>query len=107
MARAWAESGQDEELKALGLTDEDLDVLIEVFPENWLPFIAFDALATQWVSDMGVKTGLNYAVINGQFLKMLGVKKKQQREVFWAIREMEREALLAWQEEREAKQANQ
>ncbi|MFA9950834.1 DUF1799 domain-containing protein [Dentiradicibacter hellwigii] len=63
-ARDWAELGQDTEgFKALGFTDEDLDIEIELWPENALPMQVFMAMQTQWRIGMGGATGLDYSAL--------------------------------------------
>jgi hypothetical protein len=61
-------------------------------------------MATQWRSGMNGLTGLDYTAIKPVF-NLLGVSKKSRAEVFEAIRVMEGEALLAWNEAKESRDA--
>lgn len=83
----------DKELEAFGLTRDDIaQVEMEVWSENWLPFLIFKDLVRQWRVGMGGPTGLDYSALPFVF-DLHEVKKKKRREVFAALRVMEDEAL--------------
>lgn len=82
----------DEELKALFLTREDVEDTsdFEVWPENWIPFLVFSEVSTQWRVGAGGATGLDYGPVKW-VMGLMKVKKKY--EVLRAIRTMESSAL--------------
>lgn len=83
----------DKELEAFGLTRDDIaQGEMEVWSENWLPFLIFKDLVRQWRVGMGGPTGLDYSALPFVF-DLHEVKKKKRREVFAALRVMEDEAL--------------
>ena len=88
------ESGpSDKELEAFGLTKEDVaQGDVEVWQENWLPFLVFKDMTRQWRVGMGGPTGLDYSALPFVF-DLHEVKKKKRQEVFAALRVMEDEAL--------------
>ena len=90
----YAPGPSDEELAAIGITREDVadTSVVEIWPENYLPFQLFSKLGTQWNTGMGGPTGLNHASLPVWFQAM-GVKKKDWLELMEAISVMEREAL--------------
>jgi len=82
----------DEELKALFLTREDVEDHsdFEIWPENWIPFLVFSEVSTQWRVGPGGATGLDYGPVKW-VMDLMKVKKKH--EVLRAIRTMESSAL--------------
>ncbi len=82
----------DAELKAIGLLREDvMDTSdFEVWPENWVPFLVFSEVSTQWRVGAGGATGLDYVAVKW-VMDLMKIKKKY--EVLRAIRTMESSAL--------------
>ena len=82
----------DEELKAFCLTREDVEDTsdFEIWPENWIPFLVFSELWTQWRVGPGDPIGLDYVAVKW-VMALMKVKKKY--EVLRAIRTMESSAL--------------
>lgn len=82
----------DTELKAIGLLREDvMDTSdFEVWPENWVPFLVFSEVSTQWRVGAGGATGLDYVAVKW-VMGLMKIKKKY--EVLRAIRTMESSAL--------------
>ena len=82
----------DAELKAIGLLREDvMDTSdFEVWPENWVPFLVFSEVSTQWRVGAGGATGLDYVAVKW-VMGLMKIKKKY--EVLRAIRTMESSAL--------------
>ncbi|USU01769.1 DUF1799 domain-containing protein [Pseudomonas siliginis] len=69
----------------------------EVWPDNWLAFLLFEAMSTQWRVGMGGATGLDYNALP-PVASMLGMKRREIPEVFHDIRVMEAEAMLVMSE---------
>jgi len=82
----------DEELKAFCLTREDVEDTsdFEIWPENWMPFLVFSEVSTQWRVGAGGATGLDYVAVKW-VMDLMKIKKKY--EVLRAIRTMESSAL--------------
>jgi hypothetical protein len=82
----------DEELKALYMTREDVEDTsdFEIWPENWMPFLVFSEVSTQWRVGAGGATGLDYVAVKW-VMDLMKIKKKY--EVLRAIRTMESSAL--------------
>lgn len=82
----------DEELKAFCLTREDVEDTsdFEIWPENWIPFLVFSEVSTQWRVGAGGATGLDYVAVKW-VMGLMKIKKKY--EVLRAIRTMESSAL--------------
>ena len=82
----------DEELKAFCLTREDVEDTsdFEIWPENWMPFLVFSEVSTQWRVGAGGATGLDYVAVKWVMVLM---KIKKKYEVLRAIRTMESSAL--------------
>ena len=82
----------DEELKALYMTREDVEDTsdFEIWPENWIPFLVFSEVSTQWRVGAGGATGLDYVAVKC-VMDLMKIKKKY--EVLRAIRTMESSAL--------------
>jgi hypothetical protein len=77
-------------LKLEEIPDED----VFVWDVNWRVFSLFHHLGTQWrMGGMGGATGLDYSVIPAT-ARMLGIKKKELRDMFPDIQVMENEALI-------------
>lgn len=72
---------------------------IEVWPENWEPYLVFDSVGTQWRTGMSGATGLDYNVLPGA-MDRVGVKKKRRAAVHDAVRVMESAALSLFAERR-------
>lgn len=92
----------DEALAAFGLVAEEPiePEATECYPDNWQPLQLFRTLGTQWrVTDHGAVTGLHYEVVPG-VMDMLGIKKKHRADLFYALREMESEALTVFNRKR-------
>ncbi|WP_238587272.1 MULTISPECIES: DUF1799 domain-containing protein [Pseudomonas] len=83
-----------------GLSPEDLDGDVEVWPENWPAFRLFNAMSTQWRTGACGATGLDYTAISN-VAELIGIKKKQLREIFPDLQVMEAEALLVMSEQKE------
>ena len=82
----------DEELKALYMTREDVEDTsdFEIWPENWIPFLVYSEVSTQWRVGAGGATGLDYVAVKW-VMDLMKIKKKY--EVLRAIRTMESSAL--------------
>jgi len=100
----YSSGPSDDELEALGFTREDVtdDSILEIYPENWVPFQIFIDLVRQWRIGMGGPTGLDYSALPFVF-DLHEVKKKKRREVFEALRVMEDEALRVMAESSKTK----
>lgn len=64
----------------------------EVWPDNWQTLQVFTDLMSQWNVGMNGVIGLRYEALP-LVLKMHGIKRKRQREVFDGLRVMERAAI--------------
>ncbi|WP_445083146.1 DUF1799 domain-containing protein [Candidatus Nitrotoga sp. M5] len=88
----------DEELKAAGLTRDDIageeDEIVWVWPEHEKALDLFNALVTQWRSGFNGATGLDYNVLPFLF-ELYSVEKAQQLARFDELQIMERAALKA------------
>lgn len=73
---------------------------MEVWPENWPAFRLFNAMSTQWRTGACGATGLDYNAISN-VAELIGIKKKQLREIFPGLQVMEAEALLVMSEQKE------
>ena len=90
-------------LSFFGLSKEDLpDECIDVLPDNWKPFLVFDAMSTQWRTGAVGATGLDYNVIP-LVAQSVGVKKKEIPEILYDVRLLEAEALKVMLEQRDKK----
>lgn len=74
------------------MTDEDLQVAIDVWPCHWKTFLIFDAMSTQWREG-----GMDYAALPVT-AGLLGIRLRPRR--FAELRFMEREALRVLGERR-------
>ncbi|QBP78224.1 hypothetical protein E2K99_10460 [Herbaspirillum huttiense] len=88
------------QLAALGLTPEDLGdkSSFDVFPENYTSVEVFNAMRTQWRTDMGVPVGLDYAVLPS-VMRLFGVPAVHRRRVFDDVRAMEHAAICLMREQ--------
>lgn len=88
-------------LMVFGLTKADIpDEIVEVYPDNWIAFIVFDGMSTQWRTGAVGATGLDYNVI--PFVaKSCGVDDSETYEILPDIRVLESEALRVMIEERD------
>jgi hypothetical protein len=84
----------------LGLTVDDLDDTVEVFPDIWPAFALMAAMGTQWRVGMGGATGLDYGVIR-EVGSVIGMTKKQISKAFPDLQVMEAEALAVMAEARQ------
>lgn len=90
-------------LQAFGLTKADIpDEIVEVLPDNWDAFLAFDAMSTQWRVGAVGATGLDYNVLP-LILESLEIDKRDTISVFSNLRVMESEALKVMAEQRDSK----
>ena len=98
----YASGPSDKELEAFGLAREDVmdNSVVEIWEENWVPFLIFKDLVRQWRIGMGGPTGLDYSALPFVF-DLHEVKRKKRQDVFDAIRQMEDEALRVMQEQNE------
>lgn len=72
----------------------------EVWPEHWQAVLLFARLQTQWqVGGMGGLVGLRYEAIEPVF-RLCGVKKRERRDLFDAIRVMEEAVMEVLNERR-------
>lgn len=93
-------------MESFGITEDDLDFDIDVFPCNWPALRLFLAMQTQWrIGGTGTRTGLDYAALP-VVERRIGVKKKDRSRLFDDLRVMENEVLSAWAEE-ERRRASQ
>jgi hypothetical protein len=84
----------------LALEEEvELEEDFYVWPENVLAFNLWLSVQTQWLTDAGVRTGLNYPGVE-TCIKHMPIPKKERPWYFAAIQSMERAALEEWSEER-------
>ncbi len=83
-----------EELAALGLRweGEVHDGDFAVWPENWAVVMVFKHMMTQWIMAFSGPVGLNYGSLSSVY-SVLGVKRKERRDIFPDFRLMERAAL--------------
>lgn len=81
-------------MAAFGMTPEDYEAEdnINLWPENWLSFIVFTGMSTQWRVGMSGVIGFDYSALK-VVMKYKGVKKAQRKDVFNDIQVMEAEAL--------------
>lgn len=64
----------------------------EVWPDNWPVLLVFSDLMSQWNAGMNGVIGLRYEALP-LVLKLHGIKRKRQREVFDGLRVMESAAI--------------
>jgi hypothetical protein len=86
-----------DDMAMFGLTLDDIDEDVEVWPDNWPVFRLFNALGTQWRTGAGGATGLDYAVVR-EVAALIGIKKRQIPELFPDLQVMEAEALAVMAE---------
>jgi hypothetical protein len=90
-------------MRLFGLSPEDFDQDVDVWPDNWPVFCLFNALSTQWRTGACGATGLDYTSIR-DVASYLGFKKKTIPEKFHDLRVMEAEALAVMAEARDSSQ---
>lgn len=77
----------------MGLFLSDLDSEdVLIWPDNWNSFTVFEAMGTQWRTGGCGATGLDYCALPN-VMRLCGIKKKHQPDVFYDVRVMESEAL--------------
>lgn len=84
----------------MGLTDEDLDIDLDVLEDNLPAVRVWFAVQTQWRIGLDGPSGLDYAVLPA-VLGLFGIRRKQRGEVFAALRILEGETLVIWRDRRE------
>lgn len=86
-------------LAAIGLQAEEglgaVEDVFELWPDNVKTFHFWRLVQTQWHSDMGRRTGLNYPGIK-VCMQMRGIPKKEQDVLFQQLQVMEAAALNEW-----------
>lgn len=88
----------EEALAAFGLYAEQPieEEGTECYPDNWPALQLLRALGTQWrVTERAVVTGLHYECLAG-VMDMLQIPHAKRPDTFWALREMELEALTVF-----------
>ena len=92
--RLYTPGPSAEELAAIGLRPEDVadDSVVEVWEENWVPFLIFNKLRTQWRVGMNGPTGMDYSLLP-MLLTMFRVKPKRESEILDSLIIMETTAL--------------
>jgi len=93
-ARALYRRGpRAEELSAYGLLPEDVaQQAVAVWPEHWPALELLIAMGTQWRTGVSGATGLDYAALPA-VMDLMGIARGDRRELFDALRVMERAAL--------------
>lgn len=76
------------------------DAPIEVYPENQAPLDVWLAMRTQWRPGFSGAVGLVYEALPVVY-RACGVARRDQPDVFAALRVMERETLAVWREQAE------
>lgn len=92
----------DDAFVAFGLIpEEEIEVEEEcyIWPENVLAFNLWLSVQTQWHTDTGLRTGLNYPGVE-TCVRHMPIPKKKRAWYFAAIQSMERAALEEWADER-------
>jgi hypothetical protein len=85
----------DEALAALGLRREgelNLDDVFYLWPENEMPFGFWCSIQTQWITDQGFKTGLNYQNVE-VCMRLRGIKRRAREKLFMQMQMLEQVAL--------------
>lgn len=92
-----------EALAALGLYSEDEIVIDDdefwLWPESVDAFRFWCSIQTQWVVGMAGRVGLNYPAVES-CMRLHGIPKKKQPELFGLIQAMESAVLEVWAEKR-------
>ena len=72
----YASGPSDKELEAFGLAREDVmdNSVVEIWEENWVPFLIFKDLVRQWRIGMGGPTGLDYNTLYSTMTLMNVIK---------------------------------
>jgi len=85
----------------MGLFLSDLDSEdVLIWPDNWNSFTVFEAMGTQWRTGGCGATGLDYCALP-DVMRLCGIKKRHQPDVFYDVRVMEAEALKVMAEQRQ------
>jgi len=84
----------EEELEKIGLKREDVEDNsdFEVWPENWMPFMVFSDVSTQWIMGPGGPTGLDYTQVKW-VMDLRRVGKKERLLMLQDVQVMEASAL--------------
>ncbi|WP_443697898.1 DUF1799 domain-containing protein [Pseudomonas sp.] len=90
-----------EQMTLFGLSPDDLNEDVEVWPDNWPAFRLFNSLSTQWRTGACGATGLDYTSIR-DVARFIGIKKQQIPEIFPDLQVMEAEALAVMAEARDS-----
>lgn len=96
------ETHLNEAFAAFGLVPEvqpDLEDEFYLWPENVAGFNLWLSIQTQWRSDMGTRTGLDYSGVDIA-LRYLDATKQEKRSYFATMKVLERAALDEWSKER-------
>ncbi|AEE68515.1 DUF1799 domain-containing protein [Bordetella pertussis] len=81
------------QLAEFGLRSDDFPAaVIELWPDNVMPKVVFEAMGSQWRIGFAGPTGLDYGALPG-VMRMLGVPPEQETDVFDGVRVMESAAL--------------
>ncbi|KAK74796.1 PF08809 family protein [Bordetella bronchiseptica F2] len=81
------------QLAEFGLRPDDFPAaVIELWPDNVMPKVVFEAMGSQWRIGFAGPTGLDYGALAG-VMRMLGVPPEQEIDVFDGVRVMESAAL--------------
>lgn len=83
----------------MGLTVDDLDDTVEVFPDVWPALALMAAMGTQWRTGVTGATGLDYGVVR-EVGAIVGLSKKQITRSFPDLQVMEAEALAIMAEQK-------
>lgn len=100
-ARLYERGPSADELAVWGLTEADVvnNDVVDIWPENWLPYQIFVSLSTSWNVGPGGPVGLQWQAVP-VWLDLFKVKSKKRYEVAQALRIMEAAALKAMSEDR-------
>jgi carbohydrate-binding DOMON domain-containing protein len=93
-ARLYDAGPSDEELAAIGILREDVEdhSVVEIWPDNDLPFRIFSDVRSQWRIGMNGPTALDHMVVF-RYMDLLGIKPKKQLAVMKDIKVLESAAL--------------
>jgi hypothetical protein len=84
---------------AFGLVPEaalEVEETFHLWPDNVVAFNLWLSVQTQWRTDNGMRTGLDYAGLQVCIEHMPGRRRSTRRDYFQAIQAMERAALEEW-----------
>lgn len=92
--------GAESAAQAADWLDEEDELAVDVWAENWEAFVTFTRLSTQWRWVGGLagarRTGLDYMGVTAA-LRLMGIESTP--ELFQQLRDFERGALEGWAEE--------